>query len=245
MDSAFRRCLAGPRCTFNRDYLRLVTGESHPFGNFALIGDTSDPGVTNEAVASLLACNAPSAALYVGTPTASVVERLHGHGFEAHGTMPAMVVEIDRLAPTLLPPGYTLERVGSGAAGDAWVEAFAAGYELPHAVAEVFSPGAVGATTDAAASLQYFAVMKAGRMVCTSMVFMADGVAGVYCVSTRPEERGLGLAAHATAEPLRMVRDIGFRVGGLQSSPMGVSVYRRLGFETEGEIALYVRMGGK
>ena len=77
-------------------------------------------------------------------------------------------------------------------------------------------------------------------MVCTSFVFLADGVAGIYCVATVPEERGKGLGAYATAEPLRLVRELEYRVGVLQSSPAGHSLYRKLGFADVGEVPLYM-----
>ena len=61
-------------------------------------------------------------------------------------------------------------------------------------------------------------------------------------LATIPEERGKGLGAHATAEPLRLVRELGYGVGVLQSSPAGHSVYRKLGFADVGEVPLYVKM---
>jgi predicted acetyltransferase len=66
--------------------------------------------------------------------------------------------------------------------------------------------------------------------VCTSLICLADEVAGVYCVATIPEERGKGLGSHATAEPLRLVGKLGYRVAVLQSSRAGHSMYAKLGF---------------
>ena len=109
---------------------------------------------------------------------------------------------------------------------------------------EFFSPNAVHATTSADAPIQYFAIRKGAKLVCTSLMYFEDGVAGIYCVATIPDERGKGLGAHATAEPLRLVRDLGDRVGVLQSSAAGHSVYKKLGFTDVGVVPLYVRMPG-
>jgi ribosomal protein S18 acetylase RimI-like enzyme len=152
-----------------------------------------------------------------------------------------MAVEIASLSTTGLPVGYSLSRIGSGQDSDAWTEAFAIGYGLPRGVAAVFSPNAVRATTSADASLQYFAIRNGERIVCTSLVCLADEVAGIYCVATIPEERGKGLGAHATAEPLRLVRELGYRLGVLQSSRAGHSMYEKLGFADVGEISMYIR----
>ena len=43
-----------------------------------------------------------------------------------------------------------------------------------------------------------------------------------------------------TAEPLRAARALGYRVGVLQSSEAGHSVYRRLGFADYGVVPMYL-----
>jgi GNAT superfamily N-acetyltransferase len=156
--------------------------------------------------------------------------------------MPAMAVDIERLAPTALPPGYSFVRVGEGSSGKAWTEALAVGYGLPPGLARRFSPEELGADMASDAATQYFSIVRDGRTVATSMVFLADGLAGIYCVATRPEERGKGLGAHATAEALRTARRQGYGVGVLQSSPAGHSVYLGLGFEDVAEVPMFVRL---
>ena len=195
---------------------------------------------TDAAIQPLLDCGAPASVLFPGSVGAAVRDRLKAAGFAPHESMPAMVVEIDSLGPTALPRGYSFTRVGSGPEGDEWAQMFSLGYDIPRGVGDAFSPNVVDATTAADAPIQYFAVRKDGRMVCTSFVFLADGVAGIYCVATVPEERGKGLGAHATAEPLRLVRELEYRVGVLQSSLAGHSLYRTLGFADVGEVPLYM-----
>jgi len=242
LDLAFRRVLRGPGVVSEGRFIRLITGEPHPFGNFAVVSETADPRDTEAAVEPLLHCGAPSAVMFLGEVAEAVEERLTALGFLSHGGMPAMAVEIDSLIPTILPADCTFTRVGSGPDGDEWGEAFSVGYELPRGVGRVFSPNAVGATTAVDAPLQYFAIRKDGKFVCTSLAYFDDGVAGIYCVATIPQERGRGLGAHATAEPLRLARTLGYRVGVLQSSHAGHSLYRRLGFTDFGEVPLYVKM---
>lgn len=45
-----------------------------------------------------------------------------------------------------------------------------------------------------------------------------------------------------TAEPLRIARRLGYRVGVLQSSQTGHPVYLGLGFADAGEVPMFVRM---
>lgn len=72
----------------------------------------------------------------------------------------------------------------------------------------------------------------AERPVSTAMLISTEGVAGIYWVGTIADARGRGLADACT----RLVTNIGFergaRVASLQSSPMGESVYRRIGYQT-------------
>ncbi len=241
IDLLFRDVLRGEHVTSEPQFIRCITGEPHPFGNLAIISDGATPSVTATAVEPLRHCGASAAAMYMSPVAAAVERQLNESGFESHGAMPAMAVEIEHLSPTRLPRGYRLVRIGSGPEGDAWADALAIGYEFPRRVAELFSPNVVGATTDTDASMQYFAIVRDGKQVCTSLLYLNDGAAGMYCVATIPDERGKGLGAHATSEPLRMAHNLGYRVGVLQSSPIGHGVYKRLGFADFGGLPLYIR----
>lgn len=56
-------------------------------------------------------------------------------------------------------------------------------------------------------------------------------MAGVQFVATLPEARGQGLGGAMSLAPLLEARQVGYRIGILQSSEMGFPVYRRLGFQ--------------
>ena len=191
IERAFRCLQRGPGVTGEQGFFRLVTGEPHPFGNFALISDAADPAAVEAAMEPLVRCGAPAALLFTGAIAGDVPERLKRAGFEPHGGMPAMAVNIVSLAATTLPEGCSFTTVGRGRDSDEWAEAFSVGYELPRRVAEPFAPNAVRAN----AAAHYFAIRKGGRIVCTSMLFLDNGVAGIYCVATLPEERAYPSAA--------------------------------------------------
>jgi hypothetical protein len=63
------------------------------------------------------------------------------------------------------------------------------------------------------------------------MTLLSHGIAGVYWVATLESVRGQGLADLVT----RVVTNRGFELGAavntLQASPMGESIYRRMGYE--------------
>lgn len=217
----------------------LLTGEPHPFGNFA-IGQSDDEVeiITRE----LAATGQPACVIFADGLSTEAEKTAKRNGFAHEETMPAMAIEIDCLAACSLPESYRFERFEPDDDAEDWATAFAIGYELPRSVADVFSPLAVPIDPAPDADIQFFRVSHEGRTAAVSALITGHGVAGIYCVATVPEHRCRGLGAFVTAEPLRAVRDHGYRIGVLQSSSMGHSVYRGLGFEDVGSLSMLVRM---
>jgi len=242
LELAFRHMMRGPGTEHDESFIRLVTGEPHPLGNVAVVSDAGNLATTQAAIGPLLSCDFPAAVLYPNGVSESVARSVAALGFESQGAMPAMAVDIERMAATALPPGYDWARIGAGDDGRGWAEALAVGYGLPQGVARLFSPESLGADLAPGARTQFFAILRDGRAVATSLLYLADGLAGIYCVATLPDERGKGLGAHVTAEALRIAHHLGYGVGVLQSSPAGHSVYLGLGFEDLGEVPMFVRM---
>jgi len=240
---AFRSFMRGPGSIHRERSMTLISGEPHPLGNVAVVDDPDDLEIAEEAIAPLLAAGHPSAVLFPYGVTPRVAAAVAGLGFDVDATMPAMAVDIAQMAMTSLPAGYEWARVGVDGDG-AWAEALAAGYEIPLPLARMFGPATLGADMAPDAQTQFFAVLRDGQPVSTSMLYLADGLAGIYCVATLPEERGKGLGAHATAEALRIAQGLGYRVGVLQSSPAGHPVYLRLGFGDYATVPMFVRVPG-
>jgi hypothetical protein len=244
MDLAFRKMLGhGPEIVREAGYLRLITGALHAFGNFIFVSNPAvlidNPGVLDP----LLQCPAPTAVLLPRLISERVDSILRSLDFVPHQPMPAMAVDIDRLPAVQWPVGCSFDRVGNdGAEHDAWSRAFAEGYELPIAVANAFAPRVTDLDLAPKAQAQFFAVRKAEKTIATSMLFLEHGLAGLYCVSTIPSERRQGLAACVAVETFRRARNLGYRVGVLQSSPAGYYIYKRLGFADFGNVDLYERM---
>ncbi len=241
LDLALRSIFSGQGAVDGGNYIRLITGEQHPFGNMAVLADSDSQETSQAAVGALLELKVPTLVLYTTGVSDAVAQTLVARGF-SQSAMPAMAVDIERLASTGLPSGYEWTRIGAGHDAREWSQVFAAGYGLPPGLARMFSPEALGADMAPDAATQFFGVRHGGRLVATSILLLADGLAGIYCVSTLPMERGKGLGAHVTAEALRAAHRIGYRVGVLQSSEEGHSVYLRLGFTDVGQVPMFIRM---
>ena len=237
----FRRIMGGPAVERDHRFVRLATGEAHPFGNFACMADHPDADGVRAAIGPFMQSGAPSAMIFNAPVAGDVATELATNGFVAHGGLTAMAVDIESLRSTTAPAGYAFARANNPQQRQAWAAAFAHGYGLPPQTGSAFA-GGLGAETADDASIQYFWILKDGQPVCTSACVLGDGVAGIYAVATLPQERGKGLGAFATAEPLRIAHRLGYRVGVLQASDEGHPVYRRIGFVDVGAVPLYLRM---
>jgi ribosomal protein S18 acetylase RimI-like enzyme len=59
---------------------------------------------------------------------------------------------------------------------------------------------------------------------------LGGGVTGIYNVATLPQARQQGIGTALTVAPLLEARAQGYRVATLQSTPIGLNLYLRLGF---------------
>ena len=241
LDLAIRHIFGGQGAVASGGYLRMITRTQHPFGNMAVLSAADSPQTTEEAVAPLLALEFPTMVLYTSGVSEAVAQTLLDKGY-GQSAMPAMAVDIERMGATALQSGYEWTRIGAGSDGCEWSEVLALGYGLPLPVARMFSPDALGADMAPDATMQFFGIRHDGRLVATSMLYLAGGLAGIYCVATLAEERGKGLGAHVTAEALRTAHRLGYRVGVLQSSDDGHNVYLGLGFADLGWVPMFIRI---
>ncbi len=238
---SFRSMLTGPGVRHGRGFVSVVTGEQNPFGNFLCAARDLDLASMTSAIAPLVGCGAPSAILFCGAIDAHTESALDANGFKRSDGITAQAVNVDEVAACSLPNGYVFARANDPAERAAWADVFARAYSIPFGAALPFT-GPIGVQTAPDASVQYFWILKGDQPVCTSVLSLDDGVAGLYAIATVADERGKGLGAFATAEPLRVARALGFRVGVLQATQAGLPVYRRLGFRDFGELPLYLRM---
>jgi ribosomal protein S18 acetylase RimI-like enzyme len=79
---------------------------------------------------------------------------------------------------------------------------------------------------------QSFGLFIDGRLVGSSMLFVKDGIAGIYNVATLPEFRRRHGALAVVDAALREARRMGIATAVLQTSLAMGSLYARLGFET-------------
>ncbi len=168
-----------------------------------------------------------------------LADRLAARGFVLQEERPAMVVDLQKLNEDIsAPEGFTIERVTDAATmweKHAWLRALGQGRTLGSLLMTLFT--AYG--FDPESPWQHYIGSLNGKPVSHASVFYSRGVAGVYAVGTIAEARRQGIGAAITLRGILDARERGYRVGVLQSSAMGLNVYRRLGFETLFNITTY------
>lgn len=88
--------------------------------------------------------------------------------------------------------------------------------------------------------LHLYLGMLDGKPVATVALFFGAGVAAIHHVVTLPEVRGQGIGGTMTFMAAREARAAGYRIGVLTASPMGINIYRRLGFSEYGTLSWYL-----
>lgn len=177
---------------------------------------------------------------------ANVGERLLDAGLRFEGTAPAMAMDLAALPrDEPLPQGLDIVPVRDAATLGEFISVLAlemgvpAGSPNPAARHHAALLEAVPPTLAAEPiPLRYLGRID-GRPVATSRIAIAAGVAGLYAVATLPDVRGRGIGRALTLAALEAGRSLGYRIGVLQASDDGLPVYRRIGFRTIFDYAVY------
>ncbi len=167
-------------------------------------------------------------------------EHLKRHGFIHRGDAPGMAIDLYDMHETVSrPSNLTITEVDGIDDLKIWCHVTAIGYGIrergEQALLDWFKK-------DVALQqpLKFYLGWLKGKPVATSLLFLAEGVAGLYFVATIPEARHQGIGHAITLKPLQEARKMDYRVGILQASEMGEPVYLRMGFKEYCKIGSYV-----
>lgn len=171
---------------------------------------------------------------------ADLVERLTARGYRHAIRIPGMAADLAALPEqTATPPGLAIVTVADLATLELWSQAEALGFEASEEVVAGLGPirDAVGVAPGL--PIRRYLGLLDGQPVATASLMAAAGVGGIYDVSTAPAARGRGVGTAITHAAMRDARAIGYQFATLQSSPMGMRMYRRLGFQECGAFDVY------
>ena len=229
------------------DLLRVITGVSEALFNGVFRTRLSPDGVDGAIAETLARVSSRRIPMFwwVGPSTrpADLDTHLERHGFTHAGNSPAMAVDLRTLPEQLSRiPGLVVKPVEDLEVLRRWARVAAIGTGFPERFHDELVALEVGVGLEQRGRLytRYIAYQD-GAAVGTSASLLHAGVAGIFAVATIPRARRRGIGTALTLVPLLEARRRGYRVGTLQSSPMGFPVYQRLGFrEVSRPIEMYL-----
>lgn len=92
---------------------------------------------------------------------------------------------------------------------------------------------------------KHFIAYYKDKPVGTSSVFFANGVAGIYNVTTAPEARGKGFGEAITRATLASGEKAGYTFAILQATEKGLPVYKKIGFKANEDMDYYLKLYGR
>jgi ribosomal protein S18 acetylase RimI-like enzyme len=179
-----------------------------------------------------------------GSASVELEGRLAARGFEADvddDSAPAMWISLDGLPDPDFASGVTIEAARTVAEVRAACELAAAGFGMPADITAGFVDLFVRVAAGPSGMSGLFMARLEGRPVATALAVVAGDAAVIYNVATLPDARGRGIGGAVTLAALRDARSRGATLGVLESSEMGLSVYRRIGFREAGRFRILVR----
>lgn len=175
-----------------------------------------------------------------GAQPARLAKRLEARGF-IQGGGGHMAVDLQQLDEGMVSvDGLAIERVTSAEGLQVWMDTALAGFGVP--LAESAGSQDMYLPLGFDLPFRYYLGRWNGRPVATSQFFLAEGVAGLYCVATLKEARRRGIGAAMSTTAMLEARDLGYRIGILQASAMGAPVYQRMGFFEHSSPGFYYRV---
>jgi GNAT superfamily N-acetyltransferase len=226
------------------DVLWSITDIPFPLFNPALrarLAATNVDAAIETAIARCQARNVPM--LWWTSPSTQPPDlgaHLQAHDFIHADDLPGMAIDIPGRNSGIPKTSITVQAVDTPELLRTWCRVAVAGFGMPDFVIDSLYNffGSVGFGPDV--PIRHYLGLLGGQPVGTASMLLGAGVVGIYNVATLPQARHQGSATTLTLTALEEAGALGYRVGILHASSMGLGVYRRLGFHQYCTIGQYM-----
>jgi GNAT superfamily N-acetyltransferase len=234
----------------DREIMWFVTGIPFPMCNLVCRAQFEPDDIDARIEATLAGFKSRHLPMlwHIGPSTrpADLGKYLTAHGLVHAGDDVGMAVDLLALNEDLPPPlALKIESVSDVVTLKQWFHAFSLSFEVPEFVGQAIFNIDVSSDTWQHLPRRYYIGLLDGEPVATAMLFLGAGVAGVYSIGVLPAARRQGIGMAMTLAPLCEARAMGYRIGILHSSRVGLGMYRRLGFQEYCSMSDYIWTGEK
>lgn len=170
--------------------------------------------------------------VFPSAKTPETMAWLRSAGYIFLSSTPCLLADL-----SLLPGGEVsdtivrVSQVGSKEQLALWRDVSFAGFDFPSQTLDQYDRFTASFDLTPGSPQKLFLAWENGKPVATSLLFLTDGAAGIYFVSTLAEHRKKGIGLELTRATMRSAKSAGARWATLQSSLDGRHVYERAGFK--------------
>lgn len=158
------------------------------------------------------------------------------HAYDAPG-MAADLTVLDLDVP--LPANVAIRQLAHADELTQWFDVFVPAFAIPDRDAAVWRDAYEQIGFGNGVAWTHYAAFLDDQPVATTSLLLEGSLGGIYNVATLAQARGKGIGAAVTRAAMRYARNHGATQAALQSSDLGKSVYRGLGFVEYCNLRLY------
>ncbi|MFN8420259.1 MAG: GNAT family N-acetyltransferase [Anaerolineae bacterium] len=169
-----------------------------------------------------------------------------GSRFAAHGMIPyevaapGMAVDLNHLAVELpTPDGFQIATVNDEESLQVWARTFVETFEAPEFAGQAWVQASQRIGLDRLPWRLYIGWL-ADKPVGISLSFCGGGAASLWALGVKPTMRRSGIGAALTIRPMLDAARLGYRIGVLFATELGVPLYERLGYRTYCTVSRYL-----
>lgn len=220
------------------DMIRFTSGLNHPLGNWIMKVRFNAQNVENRITEAMKFFREKELAVMWWITPSSTPENLlcflenDGLQVTKKGT-PRMAYDLRDLTDIQLEKAVNrsqikVTKVASDHSLKLWGKVFQEGFSLPETITEMFQN--MAKLYESSYLDNYIAIFKE-QPVAISSVLYYGGIVGINSIVTLPDFRGLGIGTAITLAPLLDAKKNGYEIAWLESSEIGLNIYKRIGFQ--------------
>ncbi|MDQ7824905.1 MAG: GNAT family N-acetyltransferase [Candidatus Eremiobacteraeota bacterium] len=227
------------------DMVSVITGVPHPIMNNLLRARFDEPAIDEKIKNALEPFRFRSLPMvwWVGPSSrpSDLGARLVQEGLRHDSDAPGMALDIALLNEEYpVPGGVKIQFIEDRDLLKTCITLFCEAFRLPEFIGLAFYSFFFMLGFKTTTPWRNYIAFQEGKPVGISSMSLCNGIAGIWNVGIIPEARRHGIGTLLTAIPLQEARRLGYRIAILTSTPVGRSVYERMGFREYCSFSLYV-----